>query len=185
MRTFIAIDLDQEIKNAILRFIQTMDKGDKHIKWIKPQGMHLTLKFLGDITKDRISDVESVLSDIAKDHRPFHLSVKGTGTFPPGNRPPRVLWIGVKENQTLLEIQARLESDLENYHFPKEKRKYYPHLTLGRVKNPYHLESVLTSLAQSKEREFGDMFVSRITFFLSTLKPTGAEYAKLSEYTLE
>jgi len=185
MRTFIAIDLDEEIKKAISEFIRKLDRGDKHIRWIKPQGMHLTLKFLGDITKEKLADVKSVLSKTAKDHRPFQLSVKGTGTFPPGKKLPRVLWIGVKEDQTLLEIQSRLESDLERFHFPKEQRKFHPHLTLGRVKNPYHIESVLAVLDKNKEREFGDMSVSRITLFLSTLKPTGAEYTKLSEHTLE
>jgi 2'-5' RNA ligase len=185
MRTFIAIDLDEEIKKAISEFIQKLDRGDKHIRWIKPQGMHLTLKFLGDITKEKISDVESALSKTVKDHRPFQLSMKGTGTFPPGKKFPRVLWIGVEENNTLEEIQSRLESDLERLHYPREKRKYHPHLTLGRVKIPYHLESVLALLDKNKEREFGDMSVNRITLFLSTLKPTGAEYTKLSEYTLE
>jgi len=184
MRTFIAIDLDETIKNAISEFIRKLDRGDKNIRWIKPQGMHLTLKFLGDITKEKMAGIQTVLNKITKGHPPFQLNLEGTGTFPPGKKNPRVLWIGVKENRTLLEIQSRLENELEKLHFPREQRKYHPHLTLGRVKNPYHLESVLCILDKNKEKEFGDMTVSQITLFLSTLKPTGAEYTKLSEHTL-
>lgn len=185
MRTFIAIDLDEEIKKTISEFIRKLDTGNKHIRWIKPQGMHLTLKFLGDITNEKITGVKSVLAKTVKDHRPFQLSLKGTGTFPRGKKFPRILWIGVKENQSLLKLQSRIENDLERHHYPKEQRKYHPHLTLGRVKIPYHLESVLSILDKNKEREFGDMFVRRITLFLSTLKPTGAEYTILSEFALE
>jgi 2'-5' RNA ligase len=185
MRTFIAIDLDKEIKNSISEFIRELDKGDRHIKWIKPQGMHLTLKFLGDITKEQTAGVESVLQMTAKGRNPFGLGFKGTGTFPPGKKFPRVLWIGVKENESLMDVQSRLENDLERLHYPKERREYHPHLTLGRVRVPYHLESILSILDKNREREFGDMIVARITLFLSTLKPTGAEYTKLAEFILE
>lgn len=185
MRAFIAIDLDEKIKNNISEFIRKLDRGDKHIRWIKPHGMHLTLKFLGDITKEKMADVQSVLDKITKDHPSFQLNLEGTGTFPPGKKIPRVLWIGVKENKTLSEIQSRIENECEKLHFPKEQRKYHPHLTLGRVKNPYHLESALSLLDKNKEREFGGMTVDRIILFQSTLKPTGAEYTRLSEHTLE
>jgi 2'-5' RNA ligase len=184
MRTFIAIELDEKIKAAISEFIRKLDRGDRHIRWIKPQGMHLTLKFLGDITREKMTDVQSVLNKIAKGHPSFQLSLVGTGTFPPGRKFPRVLWIGVKENSTLLEIQSRLEQEFEKIHFPKEQRKFHPHLTLGRVKNPYNLESMLSILEKNKEREFGEMTVSYIKLFLSTLKPSGAEYTILSEHTL-
>ncbi len=185
MRTFIAIDLDEGIKKTISEFIRELDRSDRHIKWIKPPGMHLTLKFMGDINEEKKAEVESVLKKIADRHRPFPLGFKGTGTFPPGKKYPRVLWIGIKENKPLLEIQSRLENELERLQYSREQRKYHPHLTLGRVKIPYHIESVLSLLEKNKERDFGDMTVNRITLFLSTLKPTGAEYTKLSEFELE
>jgi 2'-5' RNA ligase len=184
MRTFIAIDLDEEIKKNISELLRKLDRGSKNIKWVKPQGMHLTLKFLGEVTKERICEVETVLKNIAKEYRPFPLDLMGTGVFPPGSQSPRILWLGVRQSDTLIEIQSSLENKLEKLHFPKEKRTYHPHLTLGRVKIPHHLESILSILDQHRENEFGHMTVSRLTLFLSTLKPTGAEYTKLSEFPL-
>ena len=185
MRTFIAIDFDKEIKDTILSLIQKWDTGDRNIRWVKDQGMHLTLKFLGEVSEDKITEVKSVLANIAKDYPSFRLSLKGTGSFPPGTRHPRVIWIGIEMNEILQNIQTRVENELHKIRFPKEKRKFHPHLTLGRVKGPQNLETVMESLEQHKETHFGRMTVNTITFFKSTLKPTGAEYTILSEFYLE
>jgi 2'-5' RNA ligase len=185
MRTFIAIDFDKEIKDTISALIQKWDTGDRNIRWVKTQGMHLTLKFLGDITEDRIKEVKSVLADISKDYPSFRLSLKGTGAFPPGARYPRVIWIGIEMTKTLQNIQTRLENELHKIQFPKEQRKFHPHLTLGRVKGTQNLGVILRSLDQHKETDFGEMTVNKITLFKSTLKPTGAEYTILSELYLE
>ncbi len=184
MRTFIAIDLDENIKNNISELLRKLDKGSKNIRWVKSQGMHMTLKFLGEVTKERICEVESVLKRISKEYHPFQLELMGTGAFPPGTKSPRILWIGVRQSESLIKIQSSLENELDKIHFPKEKRTYHPHLTLGRIKIPHHLGSILFILDQHREYEFGQMTVSRMTLFLSTLKPTGAEYTKLSEFPL-
>ena len=98
---------------------------------------------------------------------------------------PRVLWIGVDENPSLQTIQTRVENELYKIRFPKEQRKFHPHLTLGRVKGPHNIGPVIQMLEQHKENDFGRMTVNRITFFQSTLKPTGAEYTILSEHRLQ
>jgi 2'-5' RNA ligase len=185
MRTFIAIELDKTIKDTLSALIQKLDKGGRNIRWVKPQGMHLTLKFLGEVSEDKITEVKSVLGSIAKDYSRFPLSLKGTGTFPPAARVPRVVWIGIEKNEFLQNIHARVENELQNIRFPKEKNKYHPHLTLGRVKGPQNIETVMETLNQYKEAEFGGMTVNKITLFQSTLKPTGAEYTILSEFCLK
>ena len=185
MRTFIAIDFDDEIKDTISSLIQKWDTGDRNIRWVKNQGMHLTLKFLGEVSEDKTTEVKSVLANIAKDYPSFRLSLKGMGSFPPGTRHPRVIWIGIEMNEPLQNIQTRLENELHKIRFPKEKRKFHPHLTLGRVKGTQNLGTVMESLDQHKEAHFGRMTVNTITFFKSTLKPTGAEYTILSEFYLE
>ena len=185
MRKFVAIELDKRIKESLSSLIQKIDMGDRNVRWVKPQGMHLTLKFLGDVSEDKIKKVESLLGNIAKDYSPFQLSLKGTGTFPPEARIPRVAWIGIEKNEALQKIQTRVENALHKIRFPKEKRRYHPHLTLGRIKGPQNLGTVITTLNQYKEAEFGEMTVNRITLFKSTLKPTGAEYTILSEFYLE
>ena len=147
--------------------------------------MHLTLKFLGEVSADKIEEVTSVLRGIVPDYAPFHLSFNGTGTFPPQAQIPRIIWIGIEKSETLQLIQTRVENELHKIHFPKENRKFHPHLTLGRVKGPQNLGKVLETLNQHKDTEFGKMTVDRITLFKSTLKPTGAEYTILSEFSLE
>ena len=185
MRTFIAIDLDQTIKDALSALIKKLDSGDRNIRWVKPQGMHLTLKFLGEVSEDKIQEVQSVLGRIVEDYSRFQLSLKGTGTFPPEARIPRVLWIGIEENASLQNIQARVENELHKIRFPKEKRKYHPHLTLGRVKGSQNLETVMETFGSHNRAEFGNMTVNRLTLFKSTLKPSGAEYTILSEFCLK
>ena len=185
MRSFIAIELDPTIKDAILAFIQKLDASAPNIRWVQPQGMHLTLKFLGEVAENKITEIRSVLDKIAKEYTRFPLSLKGTGTFPPTAPIPRVVWIGIEENQSLQNIQVRVENELHKIRFPREKRNYHPHLTLGRVKGPQNIETVIGKLSQNKQSDFGEMTVSKITLFKSTLKPTGAEYTIVSEFNLE
>lgn len=185
MRIFVAIDLEKKIKDTLTAFIRELDSGNRNIRWVKFQGMHLTLKFLGETSGEKIAEVKSVLEVASSEHPSFELILKGTGTFPPEARTPRVIWIGIEENAALLAIQTRIENDLYKIRFPKEQRKFHPHLTLGRIKGPGNLGPVIHTLGQNRETEFGRMIVGKITLFQSTLKPTGAEYAILSEHKLQ
>lgn len=185
MRTFIAIELDPTIKATLSAFIQKLDKGSANIRWVKPPGMHLTLKFLGEVSEERIPEIRSVLARLAQDYTHFQLTLKGTGTFPPPPRTPRVVWVGIEKNEGLQNIQIRVENELHKIQFPKEKRKFHPHLTLGRVKNPKNIQWIMETLDHHRQAEFGTMSVNKFIFFKSTLKPSGAEYTALSEFYLE
>jgi len=185
MRTFIAIELDENLKNQLLSFIQELMRVSRNIKWIKKHGMHLTLKFLGDLDEEKIPLIESSLEKIAKKFDVFSIQLKGTGAFPPGTKNPRVLWVGITENDRLLDLQTNVEAECELLGFPREKRKFRPHLTLGRVKGHSQLGGVLSLLDENQNTQLGEMNVKRITFFQSLLKPTGAEYKVLSEFDLK
>lgn len=184
MRTFIAVDLDKEIKSNLLSLLDKLKKKGENIKWIRQEGMHLTIKFIGEIKEEKISDIENILRKIAEGHKPFSLKINGTGFFPLERKNPRVLWAGVEADETLYSLQRQLESDLEKIGFPREKREFHPHLTLGRVKAPSVGETI-SELQKYKESTFGEMMVNKITFFQSILKPSGAEYIKLSEFQLK
>jgi 2'-5' RNA ligase len=185
MRTFIAIDLDPEIKKTLSLLVDELDKGHKNIKWVKPEGMHLTLKFLGEIGREKITEIENILKTISKKYRPFLMKFKGTGCFPPGMKNPRVLWVGIEEEEALTALQAQLEEELEKLGFPRERRQFHAHLTLGRVKNLFNLKETLSLLEKYRDRNFGEMKAEKISFIQSTLKPTGAEYSTLSEFKLK
>ncbi|MFQ5722554.1 MAG: RNA 2',3'-cyclic phosphodiesterase [Candidatus Aminicenantales bacterium] len=184
MRTFIAIDLAPSIKDELSHFIQKLASVSSNIKWVKKNGMHLTLKFLGEIEEDKVEEIKSCLSEISKDHAPFSLQLKGTGSFPPGKKKPRVLWIGIEENKNLIILQSDLEKKLTKLGFPPEKRTFRPHLTLGRVKTVSQLGKIMAYLEKNREKSFGHMEVNKIIFFRSILKPTGAEYQALAEFEL-
>lgn len=185
MRIFVAIDLDPEIKKNISRLINELDTGQRNIRWIKHQGMHLTLKFLGEVSGDKATRVESVLRTVIQKYHPFFLNIKGTGTFPPAKKIPKVLWLGVEENKILKALQSEIDAFLESLGFPKEAREYHPHLTLGRVKSPFNIDIALAELDRYRQSSFGEMKVNKITLFKSTLKPSGAEYTVISEFVLK
>jgi len=185
MRTFIAIDLNKNLKEQISLLCSRLDRGNRKIRWVKSQGMHLTLKFLGEISHEKKAEVENALNVVTREFNSFPLHLAGTGIFPRGKTIPRVLWVGIKENKTLKDIHVRLEEELEKIGFSKENRAFHPHLTLARVRPGAQIDSLLKEFHKERESEYGVMEADRITFFLSTLKPTGAEYTVLSEFRLK
>jgi len=185
MRTFVAIDLDPEIKKNISQFIQKLESHNPSVRWIKNQGMHLTLKFIGEITDDKAHDIRSVLMDLSLRYERFPLKLVGTGTFPPRSRHPRILWVGIEESQKLTSVQNEVESMLDKLSITREKRRFHPHLTLGRLRSSTNIAPVLEELSKNKVKEFGSMEVEEITFFKSTLKPTGADYSVLAKIQLK
>lgn len=185
MRAFAAIDLAPELKIALETLIRDAGKGAKGVKWTRPEGMHLTLKFLGSISDAEVESAKTLLKDIAGRHRPFALELEGTGTFPPGERKsPRVLWAGVREAPELMALQNDFENGFETIGIPREDRAFHPHLTLGRVKSPVGLDAALHELEKYRTKGFGRMTVLRIALFESLLGPGGAEHRKLEEAEL-
>jgi 2'-5' RNA ligase len=180
VRAFIAIDLEEGIKRSLQALIQDLKGTRADIRWVQPGGLHLTLKFLGEIDEAQASRVEAALSKAAARHDPFPLRLEGTGVFP-GERNPRVLWVGFAAAPGLLALQEELERALEPEGFAREERAFTPHLTLGRVKGPGHVKDALAVLAKNREKTFGDMTVRRVALFESRLHPEGAEYRIVHE----
>ncbi len=185
MRLFIAIELSSEIKKNIMELINILRYKGEGVKWVRPNGIHLTLKFLGETPPSRIQEITNSLQKTVKNFSSFYLSFQSTGCFPSGKKPPRVLWIGVEPNDYLNKIQKELEKNLEEIGYPKEKREFIPHLTLGRVRSPGRLGSIKEEFEKHKERSFGKMKVEKVTLFQSILKPEGAEYIPLAHFNLK
>lgn len=184
MRTFIAIDLDESLKRGLEDFIDELKPFAGGVRWVGSAGMHLTLKFLGEVSEAGVAKVSSVLEEVASRHRAFALALQGTGTFPPGGREPRILWAGVVPVPPLLALQEDIEGELAKLRFEREKRSFHPHLTVGRVKIPSRLDPLVQEMKKHQERGFGEMSVRKFLFFQSTLKPSGAQYTVLKEFLL-
>ena len=185
MRTFIAVDLDDRLKTHFIHIIKKLDTGDRGLKWITRQGMHITLKFLGEISESQKSDVERVLDKVTNKHSSFLLKFRGTGAFPQNSKNPSVLWIGLDKNEALETLHADIEEELAGLGFPKDNRPFHPHLTLCRIKKKSQLHPVLSRHQQNHREHFGDIIVKKVIYYKSTLMPTGAKYTVLSEHGLK
>ncbi|MGA2532051.1 MAG: RNA 2',3'-cyclic phosphodiesterase [Candidatus Aminicenantales bacterium] len=183
MRSFIAIDLEPEIKRTLQDLIQKLKKTGADVRWVSLQGMHLTLKFLGEVGADSMPAVEAVLKLAASGHPGFPLALHGTGAFP-GSQNPRVLWAGITEEPELMGLQEDIDLGLEMEGYPKEQRAFHPHLTLGRVRSPSGIRAAVLELEKYREVSFGEMTVRKVALFESILQPQGAEYRVAAEFDL-
>lgn len=183
MRTFVAIDLDPEIKSGLSDLVRTLKKlaPPAGVGWVKDAGMHLTLKFLGEIDEPRVVEVAAAVKTAASSVAAFPLKVRGTGFFPSNPRAPRVLWVGTAADPVLGELFNRLESNLERLGFVREMRPFHPHVTLGRVKSASRLSDVIAEIERNRSTDFGAMTVRTLTLFKSVLTPGGAVYSVLDE----
>ncbi len=184
MRLFIAIELTSEVKRALGELINLLKTKGEGVKWVSPENIHLTLKFLGETPPSRVQEITDSLKKSAKKFSSFSLLVKGTGCFPSEKKPPRVLWVRIEHNDYLNEFQKEIEMNLKEMGFPEEGRKFVPHLTLGRVKFPARLGSIKEELKKYEDKFFGKVKVKEVILFQSILKPQGAEYIPLARINL-
>lgn len=180
MRAFIAIDLDREIKSALVTLVHGLKALRADVRWVDAGGMHLTLKFLGPIEESRALRVRGIMDEVGRRHAPLSLRLEGTGAFP-SDRAPRVLWAGVAAEPGLLALQEDLDAALEAEGFERERRAFTPHLTLGRVKGPDGLARAMAELGAHRGDAFGAMTVRTLALFESVLRPEGAEYRIVHE----
>ena len=184
IRTFIAIDIPGSIREKIAGFQAELKRHKADVKWVRPGGIHITLKFLGNVEEQKIDEIEQAVRNAVEGLNAFTLSVGGSGVFP-NDRRPRVLWVGVKEGSSILvQLAERIENECAHLGFEKEKRKYSAHLTLGRVRSQKGIGSIIEVM---KTMGFeGESFkVSEILLMKSDLKPTGAVYTVLKRIKLE
>lgn len=184
IRTFIALELPPAVINLLREVQQELKRLKLGARWVRPENIHLTLKFLGDINPDDIGRIGDAMIGAAADIPPLTLSVRQIGVFP-GIKRPRVIWIGLGGNiQELLALQGRLETELDTLGFPREKRAFKAHLTLGRIKqaaNPDVIGRMMRQYASLSSEEFT---CDQVTLFKSDLKPSGAVYTKLKQTEL-
>jgi len=179
MRAFIAIELAHHIRKELAQIRNRgMIKG-RGIRWVKPESIHLTLKFLGNIDLETVHNVTRAMRNASQNLEPFDIELGGFGCFPKKGK-PRVFWIGVTPSNSALEVLfRRMEEDLEEIGFKKEKRAFSPHITLARIKG--NLEEGPVDRGSTV---IGEQEVPEIVLFQSELKPSGAVYVPLAKVPL-
>ncbi|NIR48785.1 RNA 2',3'-cyclic phosphodiesterase [candidate division KSB1 bacterium] len=182
IRTFIAVEIPDSVRDRIAKVQAELKKHKERISWTKPGNIHLTLKFLGNVDEEKIPAISEIIQEVVKDRKPFSLNVREVGAFPNVSR-PRVLWVGIDDNPEIVEIADRIDEGLSQIVFPKEKRKFSPHLTIGRVKSRTG-KQFLQNL-QNFDFDGGKVDVNEIVVVKSDLKPTGAVYTYLKKIRLQ
>ena len=184
IRTFIALELPAAVISLLDKVQQDLKFLGLRAKWVRSENIHLTLKFLGNIDPGDIDTVGAAISDVSQDFAALTLMVGGIGFFP-GLKRPRVVWVGLGgQIQLLLELQRKLADNLAAIGFPKEKRSFKGHLTLGRIKeavNPNMISRIMTEFADLDSHEFTS---GRIILYKSDLKPSGPLYSQLHQVDL-
>lgn len=186
MRTFIAIRLPLEV-TELLKSIQTsLNRGLKGVSWVRPESIHLTLKFLGEIDDAKALKISAELQKATEGISPFKLEVGGVGSFP-NAKAPKVVWAGIKESAGLLKLQKKIDERLASIGFEAENRPFTPHLTLCRIKSAEEGRALgkLVTESASGEQAKAAFTVDSFVFMKSVLKPSGAEHTAIKEFALK
>jgi len=182
MRTFIAIELPEPILAAIAMLSDRLRASHARVTWVKPENMHLTLRFLGEIDDENIRRLNTILSDAYRCMIPFTLSVRGAGAFP-NMRRPNVIWVGVESpGQSIEMAHLAAESAARAIGLPPEERAFHPHLTLVRIKDPREAPPIIDCLDRENDFNAGDFTVKSVSLFSSRLTPHGPVYQRLQEF---
>ncbi len=180
MRTFIAIDLPESIREALSRKQAMFRSACLDARWSPPEGIHLTLKFLGEISDAKLREVSAGLRNLAR-FESFAVGVKGFGFFPDARR-PRVFWVGVEAPSNLSHLAEQVEQAMGKIGFAREERPFRPHLTLARFKVPQPQQALQSLLSRQDEQELGSFDVSEFFLFESRLSSQGAKYRKVERF---
>lgn len=184
MRLFIAINVAPSLRDSLAAIQGKFKSPAAPVKWVKPENLHFTLKFLGEVPEARLPGLREAFRGSLTGVRSFTFSLAGLGTFPQKGR-PRVVWVGVREGTEELEkLRDRIDETLLPLGFPREERPFRPHLTLGRVKSVGRIDALLQSLRGADVDEVGRMRVQCVELMQSQLHPTGALYSCVEAVSL-
>ena len=185
IRTFVAVEIPSPLRQALSEMIDELRRIPVDIKWVRPESIHITLKFLGEITPEEVQKVFTAVEHVAARHSPFALSTAAGGAFPSLSR-PKVYWIGLNPaNQDRLNhLQQDLEEQLEKFGFPREKRAFRPHLTIGRVRHPRGIEVLNKQFMAYPFPEYS-LPVNALLVMKSELRREGARYTIQKSFVLQ
>jgi 2'-5' RNA ligase len=194
MRLFVALDIDDNIRNRIARFLDGVREFAPDARWVRPESLHVTLKFIGEQSESQADEIKKPLQSI--EAAAFEMSFRGYGFFPT-TRAPRVFWIGIEADSKLTSLAATVDSSLAALSIPKEQHAFNPHLTLARGgggsgsprkqkgdrtnRSFQRLQEKLTALPAP---EFGTMTTREFFLYQSRLSPSGSQYTKLAGFAL-
>jgi RNA 2',3'-cyclic 3'-phosphodiesterase len=194
MRLFVAVDIDDAIRERITRFLEGMSGFAEEARWVRPESLHVTLKFIGEKSEEEVEDIKRALETI--EVSAFEMSFRGYGFFP-GARAPRVFWVGVEGGSQLTSLAAAVDEKLAGLDIAKEEHAFTPHLTLARgaggsgsprrQKGDHpnrSFQRLQEKLAAFPAPDFGAMTAREFFLYQSRLSRGGSKYTKLASFNL-
>jgi RNA 2',3'-cyclic 3'-phosphodiesterase len=182
IRSFMAIEIPSPLKARMEEIQRQLRRTDADVKWVRPEAIHLTLKFLGSIRQEDVERISQALAPVVAEGESFEVRVQGMGCFP-NPRNPRVVWLGVDRGKdALASLQGAIEKKMAELSFLPEDRPFSPHLTMGRVRSPRGRAGLAQVLEKHQGVEIGIFQTQEVILFRSELRPSGAVYTKLREF---
>lgn len=183
MRVFVALDIPTEVRRAIGEMIAQLRDVASGARWVRAEGVHVTLKFIGEIPAERVAAIELALRGVRGlgIDAPVEAKFRGAGFFP-NERHPRLFWAGVEASPNLAELARAVDTRLAPLGIASETREFRPHLTLARFKNEDGLPRLRDEIRKLEPFDFGSLRASEFHLFQSQLGPGGAKYAKLANF---
>lgn len=194
MRLFVALDINDDIRAKITRFLEGVREFAPHARWARPESLHVTLKFMGEMPEEQLERIKNSLSTI--DAKKIEMQIRGHGFFP-SVRAPRVFWIGIEADSTLSMLASQVQDKLSVLNIPKEDHAFNAHLTLARSGGGsgsprrrkgdganLNFKNLQEKLAALPAPEFGKMTAQEFVLYQSQLSPRGSKYTKLAAFPL-
>ena len=188
LRTFIAVDFPIEIKEKIIEITAYFQSKlpPAQIKWVEPDHMHLTLKFMGETPHDKLVQIKQSIHQVISVFPSFEIEIKALGMYP-NNQRPRVIWLGINAENYLILLHNQLDQALKGEGIKSDRRPFSPHLTIGRVRRNADQESIIQIgkiLSQFKIASLGSIKIDEILYYQSVLTPQGPIYTILQSTSL-
>jgi 2'-5' RNA ligase len=184
MRLFIAIEIPEGIKKEMVGLQEKLKKSGADASWPGPEGVHLTLKFLGEVPESKVEEIKNALAAVAGGTGPFRLEAAGAGTFPSAKN-PRVAWLGVTGDiDKLSALQQAIEDAMRGVGFEQEEREFKPHLTLARIKYVRSRDAWQSAMSGIKDVRLPAFDVTHVSLMKSELHRTGAVYTEVARVEL-
>jgi RNA 2',3'-cyclic 3'-phosphodiesterase len=192
MRTFVALDIPEEIRRRLGRFLDGIRGFVPDARFVRPESLHITLKFIGELDEGKVAAAKAALAAIEAPS--FALSFRKAGFFP-GEKAPRVFWVGVEADERLAQLAEKVDAALAPLGVAREEHEYRPHLTLARAgsgapqrrpgdKPNLRFKHLQDKLAALPAPDFGTMTAAEFFLYQSRLSPAGAQYMKLARFPL-
>jgi len=180
VRLFIALEIPSVVRENLTALLESLRAISRELKWVRPENLHVTLKFLGEVPETEVDAIRIALAGI-RSERPVSLEFHSLGFFPNAKH-PRVFWAGIEASPNLKKLAGDIEGAMEKRGIPRESREFSPHLTLARFERQRPPDKLLSAILENTQREFGSLRTNEFHLVQSKLKSSGAEYTTVARF---